>query len=126
MATSYLPGHSRNVILEALPSGVSRSAAELGEIARISKGSAARHLADMESEGLVERSRLHGNKWVWSRALATSPAPETPHESPELAEPESESVRVKLVEELLEIERVLSEQYPMMLARRTEILELLK
>lgn len=123
MAFANPVGISKQRILDCLAVGPA-SINDLSEKVGVTKPNIGKHLADLKRDLRVDR-RFDGKGWIWflpdQQAQVLEPKPE-----PESGPAPIESERVKLVEELLEIERVLSEQYPLMLARRTEILEMLK
>lgn len=131
MSASGLPGETKNSILAILADGP----ATTGTIAPkcgVTTGSAAKHLANMEQSGEVVREYLKGS-WFWSLSGAGGSAAQVVGREPSY-EPQvwigDESVkrsseqpdRVRLAEELVEIERMLLEAT----ARRAEILEALK
>lgn len=120
MSQSQMPGHSRQIILDILRSDGPTAVVDMVERVGISHGNVGRHLSSMESEGLVAR-RFENSKWRWSIAESAEVRAE-PSAYLDPAPAPAETPRVKLIEELLEIERLMIE----MSARRAEILEALK
>lgn len=128
---SHQAGVSRSKILEMLE-GRELSSNELAELVGISSGNVGRHMVAMESDGLVKRRHIKGTHFAWS--LADSGAHPEPPAGPPLSfagaivggearrlQPQSESDRVSLAEQLVDVERAIAE----LVARRAEILRVL-
>ena len=125
---SHQAGVSRSKILEMLE-GRELSSSELAELVGISSGNVGRHMVAMENDGLVKRRHIKGTHFAWS--LADSGAQAAPPAEPlagaivggeaRRLQPQSESDRVSLAEQLVDVERAIAE----LVARRAEILRVL-
>lgn len=115
---AHQAGVSRSKILEMLE-GRELSSNELAELVGISSGNVGRHMVAMENDGLVKRRHIKGTHFAWS--LADSGAQAAPPAEPPAIQSRGDDDRVSLAEQLVDVERAISE----LMSRRTEILRAL-